>query len=784
MVVAAVPSGVRRATRKSAVAPANRVPRRFFITMAGVLNFHTREAVRVKVKKFEGTRVPEQRRFSLDPQITTFEVLQDLLARAFDIHGEFTVSYLARDDEGGDAYLGLLSDWDLDAAFLSSSEPCLKLKVELKPFEDGLEEWDVVTPADLSRAEPQVKSSFTGAIINQMEKTLSRFQKALSLAGLPESSGSWTTGGSLGTASTTSSSCDVPPMKAAMDDREFRSYLDGDGRLLRPRELRRSVYQGGVEPSLRKVVWKHILNVYPEGLTGYERIRYVRAKSEQYYELRGAWQEMLSTDSLTDEMHYVTNMVRKDVLRTDRTHCFYAGADDNSNVVSLFNVLTTYALNHPTVSYCQGMSDLASPILVTMRDEAHAYVCFCALMKRLGPNFNLDGVAMTLKFQHLSELVQYFDPTFYAYLRQCGADDLLFCYRWLLLELKREFAFEDALRMLEVLWSSLSPCPPEGELALFERPFTRETAGPESPRPHPPRQNPYTKVRAIRKQNSAGSIQGAGATVASSSNSSTVSADDDLTGSGDDSDSQGYDAISTAVTRERTMDLDSLNRRIPGPLFSYGATDTAPSSDREPSSARDRDSAAWIQGDDEKQRDDDGDCPAVSTAVSETVCGGQGDAETRRIRSTKDRRSNSVESDSEEGASRRTSNNTSEGYVSEETTSSKEESTEVLDSGVLNHSSCEEALEHLGLGNKKARRPRLPKPQELGGGNPFMMFLCLTLLLQHRDKIMRNCMDYNELAMHFDKMVRRHKLNSVLHQTKTLYSDYLRMGWDSDHLQV
>lgn len=48
------------------------------------------------------------------------------------------------------------------------------------------------------------------------------------------------------------------------------------------------------------------------------------------------------------------------------------------------------------------------------------------------------------------------------------ADDLLFCYRWLLLELKREFAFDDALHMLEVLWSSLPPDPPKETLPLFE----------------------------------------------------------------------------------------------------------------------------------------------------------------------------------------------------------------------------------------------------------------------------------------------------------------------------
>lgn len=56
-------------------------------------------------------------------------------------------------------------------------------------------------------------------------------------------------------------------------------------------------------------------------------------------------------------------MVRKDVLRTDRLHSFYAGSDDNQNIASLFNILTTYALNHPAVSYCQGMSDIGNNTL-------------------------------------------------------------------------------------------------------------------------------------------------------------------------------------------------------------------------------------------------------------------------------------------------------------------------------------------------------------------------------------------------------------------------------------
>lgn len=160
-------------------------------------------------------------------------------------------------------------------------------------------------------------------------------------------------------------------------------------------------------------------------------------------------------------------------MRTDRTHSFFSGTgttndcDGNSNLKSLLNILTTFALNH-RVKYCQGMSDLASPLLYAMRgDESHTYVSFCALMSRMADNFAMDGISMSRKFQHLVRLLMYYDPEFYCYLRQHGAHELLFCYRWMLLELKREFAFDDALHMLEVMWSSIPPKYTE-DLAMFD----------------------------------------------------------------------------------------------------------------------------------------------------------------------------------------------------------------------------------------------------------------------------------------------------------------------------
>ncbi|TDG50866.1 hypothetical protein AWZ03_002855 [Drosophila navojoa] len=513
--------------------------------MAGI---YTREAVRVKVKKCEATRPPEWRKFSVDPQITTLEVLYSLLAKAFDIKSDFSIKYKAFDPAGNEIYLAVLSDWDLDAAFLrihnisiqTSSEPCLMLQIDVKPFTVVREcETETTTMTTTTATNTSSSSRVTGTagfsasvsplqslgvsqkyvqhmqtklpglIMNQMEKTFSIVQKAFNLSD--------------------EHMANLPP-RPPMCDSEFRLFLDALGQIQRRDELRKVIFLGGIEPSLRRVVWKHLLNVYPSGmhglpLDGHQRMEFMRRKSEQYYRLRDNWKAAVQRGSVAGELAYVTSMVKKDVLRTDRLHPFYAGSDDNQNIASLFNILTTYALNHPVVSYCQGMSDIASPLLVTMNDEAQAYICFCAIMARVRGNFMLDGIAMTQKFAHLTEALSFYDPEFWEYLKSQQADDLLFCYRWLLLELKREFPFEDALRMLEVQWSSLcydnnSP----KELSLYEKEFVpiTETSAPNSASTFStsysatptspsylltkPRENPYTKVCALRRQSSSASL--------------------------------------------------------------------------------------------------------------------------------------------------------------------------------------------------------------------------------------------------------------------------------------
>lgn len=90
--------------------------------------------------------------------------------------------------------------------------------------------------------------------------------------------------------------------------------------------------------------------------------------------------------------------------------------------------------------------------------------------------------------------------------------------------------------------------------------------------------------------------------------------------------------------------------------------------------------------------------------------------------------------------------------------------------------SVEEASEAQALAIQELAKEHgiLPPPKEFGSGNPFLMFLCLTILLQHRDIVIKSGMDYNEMAMHFDKMVRKHNVTRVLNQARRMYAEYLK----------
>ena len=922
-----------------------------------------------------------------------------------------------------------------NTSIATNTEPTLNLQIDVKPFSEQ-PDWEsnsstsstlTVMNSNLQQSigagQKYVQNKLPGLIMNQMEKTFSIVSRALNFADDP-----------------TLNQIQRPPLS----DNEFRYYCDSVGQIIHQMELRKVIFSGGIDPSLRRVVWKHILNVYPAGLTGKERMDYIKKKSAEYYKMREVWRTAVveQGSAVSGELAYVTSMVRKDVLRTDRHHSFYAGHDDNQNIGALFNVLTTYALNHPSVSYCQGMSDLASPILVTMCDEAQAYICFCGLMSRMKYNFMIDGIAMTKKFAHLSEALQFYDIGFYNYLKHHQADDLLFCYRWLLLEMKREFAFEDSMRMLEIMWASLPIDQPEKELKLFEKEF--EIVEVEVPAPRSPTlirtENPYTKICALRRQNSAISISSYQAgdnqpkldvtkrmnlsldetksekhrrairkahqsldeskllmlqreksvitngdspaedkvadslTTECKTDSSiediseeknpflySDSTDAELPTGSDNSaeiktitrgnsitetlkelkeklaaskigiintieklendfdplnapvpevklvknfseflsfakrsnsieklddeqltvdsinenkqipdaspdDSQDYYPMTTSVTRGLKLELDNLNRQVFGQNFQQLNEETKEDSSlvkekigqlpyiklEQQMSSIDAIEVDTGQGKElvrlRKSKQDlnelavnrfsvasstnndifiwqnplhaSSDCiPSPNIALTpdeqadieydgeiiEMQHGKKSVTPIRLVRKNceaqRSNRNSTIEPDTDSEESdkkwnvRLNSTNPFFDQIKQLSASQPDNPEESNEQVMMN--SCEEASEitptivdHKIILKQKSEiaAPALPEissatstvplelppPSDFGNGNPFLMFLCLTLLLQHRDYIMRTGMDYNEMAMHFDKMVRKHNVIKVLSQARRLYQDYLR----------
>jgi len=546
--------------------------------------------------------------------------------------------------------LSLLTDWDLDAAFLTSSDPYLKLKVDAEPNKDGLLS-SKISLTDLQEEEENANNNkYITKIFQPKQKNKlktwdvnSSVQKSWQDK-LGEAFNKLTIWGNQQLFQNNEG---VFPTKTPLDDAEFRQYLDDEGRVVRGEGLRMRIYHGGIDPSLRKVVWRILLNVFPENLTGEQRLEYIKNKTSEYELLRHKWQSKADDD----EVKILSNMVWKDALRTDRNHKFYEGPDDNPNTISLLNILTTYALSHPKVSYCQGMSDVVSPILVVMDNEAQAYICFCAIMRRLKYNFSTDGIALSTKLRHLAMLVERFDPEFYNYLVSVDAGNMFFCYRWLLLEMKREFSFEDAIVMLEVMWSSLPPDPPLKDLSLEEDPHEEEVLVQVKP-PTPTKTSPKKQKRIRRKK-------------------PARKTDDE----------------------EKSPSRDSFNAlkcEFNSLLGNHG------------------DSLSDISS-------------AESTAA---------DGETLSM-------------------------------------------SDVIDYKMLRKTSASPLLPTSGHKWKG-----IPPPQELGFGHPFLLFVAMALLLEEREALLGESpgegWGYEEVAMHFDGLVRRNNPKKVLSRAISNFADYLR----------
>ncbi|KAM6965667.1 small G protein signaling modulator 1 [Aplochiton taeniatus] len=278
-------------------------------------------------------------------------------------------------------------------------------------------------------------------------------------------------------------------------------------------ELLRMVYFGGVEPSLRKEVWPFLLGHYQFGMAETERKEVDAQVKACYEQTMSEWlsceavvrqrekeqhaaalakcSSMASVDSSVQKMvhhdstisnessqscssdrqslnllqsdsssstqqelldMYTLNLHRidKDVQRCDRNYWYFTPA----NLEKLRNIMCSYIWQHLEIGYVQGMCDLLAPLLVILDDEAMAFSCFTELMKRMNQNFPHGG-AMDTHFANMRSLIQILDSELFELMHQNGDyTHFYFCYRWFLLDFKRELVYDDVFAVWETIWAA------------------------------------------------------------------------------------------------------------------------------------------------------------------------------------------------------------------------------------------------------------------------------------------------------------------------------------------
>ncbi|PSR95627.1 GTPase-activating protein like [Actinidia chinensis var. chinensis] len=266
---------------------------------------------------------------------------------------------------------------------------------------------------------------------------------------------------------------DVPKTKfkikagKTLSVRKWQAAFTPEGHLDIGRTLSR-IYRGGVHPTIRGEVWEFLLGCYDSQSTFEEREQIRQRRRAQYAVLKEECHQIFPIvgsgrfitapvitevgDPILDPIvllesnpdkgpaslpqengtSYSSSMVKEvdkkiiqwkltlhqiglDVVRTDRTLVFY---EKQENLSKLWDILAVYAWFDTDVGYCQGMSDLCSPMIILLEDEADAFWCFEHLMRRLRGNFRCTESSVGVESQlcNLASITQVIDPKLHQHL--------------------------------------------------------------------------------------------------------------------------------------------------------------------------------------------------------------------------------------------------------------------------------------------------------------------------------------------------------------------------------
>ncbi|KAL7592188.1 rab GTPase-activating protein 22 [Lactuca sativa] len=282
-----------------------------------------------------------------------------------------------------------------------------------------------------------------------------------------------------------------------LSEKRWRASFTDEGCLDIGKCLSR-IYHGGIHPSIRGEVWEILLGCYDHKSTFEEREQIRQRRREQYAELKESCSRMFPTvgsgkfitarvitangDLIQDpnvdlgtnpekpptlqsqetvarehdkeiiQWKLALHQIGLDVVRTDRTLMFY---EKQENLAKLWDILAVYAWFDKDVGYGQGMSDLCSPMIMLLEDEADAFWCFERLMRRLRGNFRCTGnsVGVETQLDSLANVTQVVDPKLHSHLEHLGGGGYLFAFRMLMVLFRRELSFGDSLYLWEMMWA-------------------------------------------------------------------------------------------------------------------------------------------------------------------------------------------------------------------------------------------------------------------------------------------------------------------------------------------
>lgn len=209
-------------------------------------------------------------------------------------------------------------------------------------------------------------------------------------------------------------------------------------------------YEGyTITDNLKPALWKNMLGVYYPTMEQWEdRHEYMTKLHQVYGKLKKKWQDQWDSDQ---SIRRLFEAVKRDADRTDVNESFYS---DPANQRTLVDVIVTYVLEHPNVSYTQGMTDILSPILFVMKNEADAYICFSCVVQPIQDNFNPHCEGVLSKIEVLKHLCEVLIPDLYRYLTGLDQDAFTLCFGMILIECRREFPFQASIDLLETIVAS------------------------------------------------------------------------------------------------------------------------------------------------------------------------------------------------------------------------------------------------------------------------------------------------------------------------------------------